>query len=241
MAVLAARGRHADRRLREACRDARAAAEALDGLLARWYKQTNTLFHEIMVTSGCHQHKRMWRKRRMTPQEHAEAKKRIDAFHDRIAAGDPSLYQSTKSLFDGAREEAVQVWGGDLAGRVAEGLIDRLAGKHLFKREAIVRKMKQVQADLLGPDHTPIERLLAERAGVCWLAMYEADLASQKFGPLSGVKFAKYFELRHLRSQRLFLDAVKALAVYRKLALPRRPPVVDFGGRLAGVAAARRN
>jgi hypothetical protein len=119
---------------------------------------------------------------------------------------------------------------------VVEGLTDRLAGSHLCRREAIVRKVAKVRAELEGPAPTPIERVLAERAAVSWLASYEADLACQGFDALAGERCAEYYERRRDRAHRRFLEAVKALELVRKLALPARRPEVSFGGRLVGVA-----
>ena len=55
------------------------------------------------------------------------------------------------------------MFGGDLAARVVEGYTDRVAGKNLFEREAVARKLAKVRADLAGPDPSPAESLLAER------------------------------------------------------------------------------
>jgi hypothetical protein len=241
MAVLDAEIRGHDRRLRQAWLDERAMVGAVDGLLTEWFAKSNVLFHEIMILSGCHQHKRMWRKRRMSLQERTDAEKRVNDLLDRIATGDPSAEAFVKRSFDLMPEPHMELYGGDLAARVVGALTDRLAGTHLMRREAVARKLKQVLADLTGPDPTPGERLLAERAAVCWLATWEADLACQNLNPSTGAKVAGFIERRHDRAQRRFLAAVKALAVFRRLALPPRRPVVNFGGRLAGAVAAGRN
>jgi hypothetical protein len=229
-----------DAELRESKRRARAEAEAVDGLLARWYASVESVFCAAMGAAGYHQHKRTWRKYRMNSQERAEAEGRIRALWDRIESGDPALYQATKQMFD-ADPGCVAAWGGDLAARVVGGLTGRLAGAHLYRREAVTRMLAQVRADMEGPDPSPVERLLAERAAACWLAVYEADAACQRFSPLVDAKVAEYHERRHDRAHRRFVSAVRALALVRKMALPPRRPVVEFGGRLSGVIAAGRN
>jgi hypothetical protein len=64
--------------------------------------------------------------------------------------------------------------------------------------------------------------------------MDEADPASQKFGPMTDSKTAEDFERRHHRAQRRFLDAVKALELVRKMALPRRRPMAGIPAGASG-------
>jgi hypothetical protein len=177
----------------------------------------------------------------MNAKERAAAGERLRAFHDQIEAGDPGLLEATRRLFDLAPEGAIETFGGDPAARVVAALTDRLAGTHLFKREAIARKLAAVRADLEGPDPSPAMRLLAERAAVSWLAAYEADLTCERFGALAGAKVAAFYQRRQDAAQRRYLRAVRELEVVRKLTAPRYRPRVDFGGRLAGSVAAGRN
>jgi hypothetical protein len=81
-----------------------------------------------------------------------------------------------------------------------------------------------------------VERLLAERAAVCWLACYEADLACRRFEGAASPRLVTYFERRRDRAQRRFVSAVRALAALRKLAVPARRPQVDFGGLLKALS-----
>ena len=84
----------------------RAAAGAADRLLASWYSRVENAFRQVMIASECHQHKRVWRKRRMDTQERAEAEKRVREMWERIASGDPNAYPFVKVAFDaGARRE----------------------------------------------------------------------------------------------------------------------------------------
>jgi hypothetical protein len=241
LAALDARLRDQRRRVRRAWRDDRAAAAAADALLAGWCGWVEGVFRAAMAAAGCHRHNRSWRTKRMNSQERAEAVKRLREFEDRIAAGDPGLRAHAERLLDVTGDEGIAAWGGDLAARVVAGLTDRLAGAHLYRREAVARKLARVRADLEGPDPTPAERRLAERAAVCWLAAYEADLACQRAEGSGDARIAGWYDRRQDRAHRRFLLAVKALATLRRLALPARRPVIDFGGRLAGAGAAGRN
>ena len=56
--------------------------------------------------------------------------------------------------------------------------LDEIEAQSIFiLREAVARMFEQVRDDLAGPEPNGIERVLAERAAVCRLAAYEADLA----------------------------------------------------------------
>jgi hypothetical protein len=154
----------------------------------------------------------------MTAVERAEAEKRVGELWRRIASGDASAMNVVKLAFDAAPEENIEAGGGDQAARVVAGVRDRLAGPDLHSREAVIRKMARVRADLEGPSPSPVERLLAERAAACWVAAYEADLACLKVGDIVGTRLADRYERQRDRAHRMFLQAVKALALVAKAA-----------------------
>jgi hypothetical protein len=75
-------------------------------------------------------------------------------------------------------------------------------------------------AELVGPDSSPLEWLLAGRVAACWLQVQDAEY---RFGSM--VEAASYkereFGLRRMESaQKRHLAAIKALAAIRKLARP---------------------
>ncbi len=87
-------------------------------------------------------------------------------------------------------------------------------------QEAVRRKLELLRADLLGPDPTPVERLLVERVAACWLQVQDAELRyAQGQGSLS-IRQADYHQRRMDAANRRYLAALKALAVVRKLAVP---------------------
>ena len=169
-------------RLAASLRAERDRAEAADGVLAGWYDQVEAVFLGFMAAAGYHRHKRQWRKRRMNSRE------KMQDFFDRVAAGDPGVRDHLRRLFDAAPDAHIALFRGDLAARVVEGLVRRVAGEDLGQWEAVLRKLERVRVELAGPDPTPVEALLAERAAVGWLAVYEAELSCQKLdtGPREG-------------------------------------------------------
>jgi hypothetical protein len=109
--------------------------------------------------------------------------------------------------------------GGDLAWQAEIWFIDAIAGNNLSWREAIVRKMELLRADLSGPNPTPVERLLVERIVGCWLQVQHANICYARAKELS---FAggDYYQRWIDRAHRRYLAAIKTLAVVRKLAIP---------------------
>jgi hypothetical protein len=223
MAALDRRGRDAQGRLERAWAVERAAAGAIDSRLQAWFESVEAVFREAMAAAGCHQHKGSWRRRRMNRLERAEAERRFRERCDLLAA---------------TRRAAALGRDGDVAARVLADLAARVAGGSPGLRAAVAAKVARVRGGLEGPDPSPVERLLAERAAVCRLACYEADLACQRFEGTASPRFVTYFERRRDRAQRRFVSAVRAVAVLQKLAVPARRPQVDFGGLLGGVVAA---
>jgi len=250
----------ADRgRLDDALRAERGRAEAADALLTEWHRAVEGVFLGVMAAAGYHRHKRQWRRKRMNAQERAAVEARMNDVLGRIAAGDPTELPFVEAAFAGAGDALTKTFGGDLAARVVEGYTDRVAGKNLFRRQAVARELARVRADLEGEDPSPTVRLLAEHAAGCWLAYHEATLTAQKFDAMAGGREADYFLKRQGAAQRRFLRAVRSLEQVRKLTAPDKPaaggrdgkadrkkgpgrkPAVGFGGRLAGVVGAERN
>lgn len=109
--------------------------------------------------------------------------------------------------------------GGDLAQQAALTLIRATAGKNLVCQEALSRKVELLQAELSGPNPTPLERLLSERIVACWLQVYEADVRFAQANELS-LPWDDYYQRRMDRAHKRYLSAIKTLATVRKLALP---------------------
>jgi hypothetical protein len=142
----------------------------------------------------------------------------------RAHEGDAGVLPRLRRLLD----ERPEVWrqAGDLARHAEQCLLDVLAGKSLFAREAVGRKLAELKAGLAGPEPTPLERLLVERIALAWLQVHHLDLevaalpGGQAAGP-PGV----YAQRRLDSAQRRYLQSIKALATIRKLLTPRLAPL----------------
>ena len=108
---------------------------------------------------------------------------------------------------------------GDLTSDTARRLAS-LAHGHLDVSPYAFRDKMQTIADAAaGPDPSPLERLLADRIGLCWghLALAESDyLRRLNEGGLS-LPMADFLDRHRDRAHRRYLQAVKALAQVRKL------------------------
>src|SRR5262249_5729585 len=98
-------------------------------------------------------------------------------------------------------------------------IIRKAAGENLLAREAIDQKLDSIRSELGGPNPTPMERLLAERASLCWFIVnwYENSCFNADGWSIANM------DLQHRKidkAHRRFLTAIRTLAQVRKLALP---------------------
>jgi hypothetical protein len=98
-------------------------------------------------------------------------------------------------------------------------LIRKAVGKDVLGDEAIGQQLDKVRSELEGPNPTPIERLLAERASLCWFIVnwYEYVYANSSDWSIDQAEFhQRKIDKAHAR----FLSALRILAQVRKLAVP---------------------
>src|SRR5262245_51131341 len=81
--------------------------------------------------------------------------------------GDPTALPEVRQALD-LHPELWQRYG-DLALHARQAWVDRAAGANLLMREALDRKLDALRAELVGPEASPLERLLAEQIVICWL------------------------------------------------------------------------
>lgn len=137
----------------------------------------------------------------------------IRALLKRTHAGDQTTLPIVRKMLENSAY--ITMFGGDLAEQVVYSFSEAMCGKNLSFREAILRKLEVMRAELLGDNPTPIERLLAERIAACWLQVQDAEMRyAQSQGNL-GIRQADYHQRRMDATNRRFLAAVKALALSR--------------------------
>jgi hypothetical protein len=152
----------------------------------------------------------------MTTETRAELTKRIEGFWRQVAEGDPAALEMLKRHFDAAPEVYTTLFRGDMAKRVVEAILDRVAGQHLGEREAILRKTEEHREALAGPFPSKIESLLAERCALLHLAAYEADLFQYRNMDRLSSKKADFHERRRDRANRRYLAGLRTLVLVKE-------------------------
>jgi hypothetical protein len=131
----------------------------------------------------------------------------------------PRLRFVLQAEVDGRRQGRLLEVYGDPPTWLREALAKNVGGENLAVTEATEVRMNQLRRELEGPNPSPLERLLAERAAICWFLVniYELRLASAES---MTIQQADSQQRRIDAAHKRFLTAVRTLAQIRKLALP---------------------
>ncbi|MDY3560234.1 hypothetical protein R5W23_001460 [Gemmata sp. JC673] len=142
----------------------------------------------------------------------------IRALLKRTHAGDESTVPVVRKMLQDPA--CVHLFGGDLAHEVVASFTRAMAGDNVSFREAVLRKLELLRAELLGENPTPVERVLVERVVACWLQVQDAELRAAQGQKDTSFRQAEFHQHRMDAANRRFLAAVKTLAQVRKLAIP---------------------
>jgi hypothetical protein len=168
--------------------------EAFDMQILKYNGLINKVVEWTLINIGFYQHARTWRPRKLTREQRAELVGQVQDFWRRVAVGDPTTRDILKTFLDAAPEQFVSMFRGDMAKRVVEAILDRVAGQDLGQREAILRKVEECRETLAGAFPSTIESLLAERCAVLHLAAHEADLFQYRNMDMLSSKKADFHE-----------------------------------------------
>jgi hypothetical protein len=143
-----------------------------------------------------------------------EDKNKLMALIDRAQDGDKNALPVLRRVLDEAPRIARFV---DLARDVERSIIKRVSGDDVFTQEAIPRNLKTMREEIAGENPSPLERLLAERIGICWLELqYFEAIYAQNMGELT-ITQSDYHQRRIDKAHRRYLSSIKALAQIRKM------------------------
>jgi len=137
--------------------------------------------------------------------------------------GDPAALPEVRQALD-LHPELWQRYG-DLALHARQAWVDRAAGPNLLMRECIDRKLDALRTELVGPEASPLERLLGEQIVLCWLQSAYADATVAQVQRGEALATLKVMMQRQESAQRRLLAATKQLALVRKLLRPAVSPV----------------
>ncbi|WP_169973117.1 hypothetical protein [Tautonia rosea] len=139
---------------------------------------------------------------------------------DRAKLGDRSTLPQVRALLSDPERSRWYVENlGSPPNWLKNHMAERVAPKDLMVRESFHRKLDEVREELAGPDPTPMERLLAERAAWCWAEVNIRQISYEQAENLT-LRQAEFQQKRIDAAHRRFLSAIKTLATVRKLALP---------------------
>ena len=93
----------------------------------------------------------------------------------RAEQGDLSVLPALRKVLDA--NSAIWREYGDLARHAEVSLVHLAAGPNLLLAESLARRLAELKRELAGPSPGPLERLLAERVALCWLAVHHAEIA----------------------------------------------------------------
>jgi hypothetical protein len=134
----------------------------------------------------------------------------------RAQGGDESALPELRAMLDVCPE----IWreAGDLTLQARRTWLDLVAGSDLFVREAIERRLAEMQVALGGPQPSPLEQQLIDRILTCWLQVHYADTLLNKCQALSAT------DLRDLTRRQQAADHRHKMAIKQLLLLRRMLP-----------------
>ncbi len=132
----------------------------------------------------------------------------------RARQGDETVLPQLREMLDTRPE----IWEhfGNLAGHAREAWLRLISADDLALKESTARKVEDLMRELAGPEPTVVERLLAERAVLCWLQLNHADsLAAQAL--TKSPRVAEFWAKRQAGAHRRYLTSLAALVTLRRL------------------------
>jgi len=148
----------------------------------------------------------------------------LDWLVQQARQGDEEVLPRLRDMLD-TRPELWQHFG-NLAGHAREAWLRLISADDLALRESTARKAEDLSRELAGPEPTVVERLLAERAVLCWLQVHHADtLAAQSLS--QSKQLGDFWAKRQAGAHKRYLTSLGALVTLRRL-LPGQagsPPI----------------
>lgn len=154
--------------------------------------------------------------RRQAEEEERQAEER----QRRLDAQEPAL-QAARARWEANPDEWRAI--GDLSMRARQALIAAVCGDDRVRGEATGRAIRELRTSLAGPDATPMERALADRAALC---LFDADRLDRRGALLDAIleernasrpELVEHLDRRRSRAHARALAAVRALALVKRL------------------------
>ncbi len=151
----------------------------------------------------------------------------------RANEGDQDAFAVLKRLSPGWTLERLQCFG--MTNAVRSFITTRSYGKEgLFSQLCSKRESELLAASLLGPNPSPLERLLAEQVSLNWLALRAAEMNFEVATEMT-FRDAYWRQSRVDAAHNRLMASIRTLAQVRKLQIPNLLQV-NIGERQVNVA-----
>ncbi len=137
----------------------------------------------------------------------------------RAEQGDRDALEKMRDVFDAVPGLCEHL--GNVADFAENSLVELFA-KNPLVQKALRFKLNALRGEILGPDPSPLEDLLARRIAACWLHVhYVETIFAQNIenNGLSG-RWSESMQRSIDRAQRRYLSAIRTLAQVRRLLAP---------------------
>ncbi len=210
-------------------------------LVRKAIARANRCVADALRSSGWHQHRREWRRRRgatmatdlatvmgtWVPGELAKQAGTLpDGVAQKAAKGDRTVLPAVHQYLD--NPAAVALWG-DPGSIVLQRWVELYGRGDLLVEQAMIRRIQVLREGLTGPNPTALDAILAERAVLAWvvlsvLELWQASSFEMVFGKnATGTARHTVIEVlpRHIdHAHRQLMAACRTLAKVRRSKLP---------------------
>ena len=132
----------------------------------------------------------------------------------RARKGDETVLPQLRKMLD-TQPELWQYFG-NIAAHAKEAWLRVISGDDLALKESTARKAEDLMRELAGPEPSVVEKLLAERAVLCWMQLAHADaLAAQSLS--QSKHLGDFWAKRQAGAHRRFMTSLAALVTLRRL------------------------
>ena len=137
----------------------------------------------------------------------------LNSLVKRARKGDETVLPQLRELLD-TRPELWQHFG-NLAGHAREAWLRVISADDLALKESTARKAEDLMRELAGPEPSVVEKLLAERAVLCWMQLAHADaLAAQSLS--QSRQHSDFWAKRQAGAHRRYLSSLAALVTLKR-------------------------
>src|SRR5581483_2145373 len=104
----------------------------------------------------------------------------LAAIVEKANAGSQEHLSELRRILDG--NPALWKAAGDVAGHAESAWVKLLAGGNAMAELSIPRRLKELKAELLDADSTPLEKLIVAYIGTTWLAAQHSEIGAAREG-----------------------------------------------------------